>query len=253
MTLLLDVGNTRIKAARGDGEAVEFIGRADHREVPVGRALDALALPGEGVGRIVACCVAGAALRGEIAAELRRRYGVETEFVRATGEACGVTSAYPEPGRLGADRWAGLIAAHARGYEAACIVDVGSALTIDGLARGQHLGGLIIPGISMMQQALFEKTGDLRALSESPLPGGEGPFANDTREAIVRGSVMAAAGVVRFARRQYTQRYGRAPVMVMSGGDADRLLPLIDDEVVHVPHLILEGLARLAREGERVG
>jgi pantothenate kinase type III len=41
--------------------------------------------------------------------------------------------------------------------------------------------------------------------------------------------------------------------MVMSGGDADRLLPLIDDEVVHVPHLILEGLARLARDGERAG
>jgi type III pantothenate kinase len=253
MTLLLDVGNTRIKAALDGADGLEPAGRADHRGRPVRSVLDELAVPPGRVGRIVACCVAGATFRDELATELRRRYRLEAEFVRATREACGVISAYPEPARLGADRWAAVIAAHARGLEAACVVDVGSALTVDGLASGPHLGGLIIPGIGMMQQALFEKTGDLRALSESPLPGGRGPFANDTREAIVRGSVMAAAGVVRFARREYAQRYGRAPVVVLTGGDARRLLPLLDDEVVHAPHLILEGLACLAASAERVG
>ena len=253
MTLLLDVGNTRIKAALAGPDGFEPRGRADHRQIPIGQAFDALELSGEGIERIVACCVAGPALREALAVELRRRYGVETEFVRATREACGVTTAYPEPARLGADRWAALIAAHGRGLKAACVVDVGSALTVDGLANGRHLGGLIIPGIGMMQQALFEKTGDLRALSESPLPGGQGPFADDTREAIVRGSTMAAAGVVRIARREFAQRFGRGPVIVLTGGDARRLLPLLDEEIIHAPHLILEGLARLAAEYPRLG
>ena len=34
------------------------------------------------------------------------------------------------------------------------------------------------------------------------------------------------------------------------GGDADRVLALLDEDVVHVPNLILEGLARLAAAGD---
>jgi type III pantothenate kinase len=253
MMLLLDIGNTRIKAGcLRDGD-VEFVGQAEYRGVPIATVIGALGLPESGIDHIVACCVGGTDVRDDLSMALRGRYGVMTSFVRATPEACGVTNAYPEPGRLGADRWAALIGAHARGYSPACIVDAGSALTVDGLVDGQHLGGLIIPGVDMMQQALFEKTGDLRSLSEAPLPGGQALFATDTREAIVRGSLVAAASIVRGARRELAQRLGRAPTIVLMGGDADRVLALLDEDVVHVPNLILEGLARLAAAGDGAG
>jgi type III pantothenate kinase len=250
VTLLLDVGNSRIKAGLLTGESMDALGRARHRDAAMSSVIEELGLPAGGVSRILACCVAGTELRDALAMSLRERYGVMTTFIGAKREACGVLNAYPEPGRLGADRWAALIGAHARGLSPACIVDAGSALTVDGLSGGEHLGGLIIPGVEMMQQALFEKTGDLRSLSQAPLPGGQELFANDTREAIVRGSLVAAASVVREARRELARRLGRGPVVVLSGGDAERLLALLDEEVIHAPHLILEGLAQLALQEE---
>ncbi len=84
MTLLLDVGNTRIKAALDGADGLEPAGRADHRGRPVRSVLDELAVAPGRVDRIVACCVAGATFRDELATELRRRYRLEAEFVRAT-------------------------------------------------------------------------------------------------------------------------------------------------------------------------
>jgi type III pantothenate kinase len=251
--LLLDVGNTRVKAGCADSSTAEPCGYAQHRGVVMGAVLEDLDLPNRGVDRIVACCVAGDEVREGLAEALQTRFCIEAEFITATREACGVTNSYPEPRRLGADRWAALIGAQARGLDAACIVDAGSALTIDGLAGGRHLGGLIIPGAEMMQNALFEKTGDLRSLSEAPLTGGRELFANDTREAITRGAMVALASAVRHARRELAAQIGQAPTVVVAGGDAERLLALLDDEVVHAPHLILEGLAALARAHDQLG
>ena len=142
MMLLLDVGNTNIKAATTDGGRLTPIGSVEHRTVGLGPALSAgQRIPGT-VDRVVVCCVAGPSIRRELEAAIRDHFDLEAEFIVARREACGVTNAYPEAHRLGADRWAGLIGAHARGYEAACVVDAGSALTVDGLASGRHLARL---------------------------------------------------------------------------------------------------------------
>lgn len=251
MILLLDVGNTNIKAAvLRDGEMTP-VGSVQHRDVGLGPALaEADRIPGD-IMDVVVCSVAGRTIRRELDAAIRDRFLIEPEFVTATREACGVTNGYPEAARLGPDRWAGLIGAQARGYEVACIVDAGSALTVDGLVNGRHIGGLIAPGVGMMQAALFSETGNLRALSEEPLEGGMALFATDTRESIVRGTLLAAASLIHRGQEEMARQVGKAPALLISGGDAELLLPLLDESVEHVPHLTLEGLALLAREMKR--
>jgi type III pantothenate kinase len=249
MMLLLDVGNSNIKAATTEGGQLTPIGSVEHRTVGLGPALSAgQRIPGT-VDRVVVCCVAGPTIRRELEEAIRDHFDLGAEFITARREACGVTNAYPEAQRLGADRWAGLIGAHARGYEAACIVDAGSALTVDGLASGRHLGGLIAPGIGLMRAALFSETGNLRELSEEPLEGGMGLFATDTHESIVRGTILAAASLIQRSRKEMARMIGKLPSLVISGGDADRLIPLLDEHVDHHPHLTLEGLAVIAKDG----
>lgn len=246
MTLLLDVGNSRVKAGLVDAGLMTPVGAVAFRESGIGPALESLEdLPAE-ARAVVACCVAGSRTRAELAAWAAERYDLEVRFVTAGARACGVTNGYQEPGRLGADRWAAVIGAHARGVPAACVVDAGSALTIDGLVGGQHLGGLIIPGLSMMRMALFRDTGDLASLSEAPLEGGRPFFATDTHEAIVRGSLLAAGSLIRQCRREMARRVGQSPVILVTGGDAEQLLPMLDEYTEHAPWLTLEGLARLA-------
>jgi len=251
MILLLDVGNTNIKAATLDDGVMTALGSVRHRDVGLGPAVaQADRIPGK-VTEVVCCSVAGPPVRRELETVIRDLLGVEPEFIVATREACGVINAYPEAQRLGADRWAGLIGAHARGYKAACIVDAGSALTIDGLINGRHIGGLIAPGIGLMRSSLFSETGNLRVLSEEPLEGGMSMFATDTHESIVRGTLLAAASLIQRSREEMARRAGKSPDLLLSGGDADALLPLLDEYVEYLPHLTLEGLARLATEIKR--
>jgi type III pantothenate kinase len=249
MMLLLDVGNTNIKAAVMDDDRMTPIGSVEHRSLGLGPALSAGQRISGTIDRVVVCCVAGPAVRRELEAAIRSHFDLEAEFVTAQRKAFGVTNAYPEAHRLGADRWAGLIGAHARGYEAACIVDAGSALTVDGLSSGRHIGGLIAPGIGLMQAALFSETGNLRQLSEEPLEGGMGLFATDTHESIVRGTILAAASLIQRSRKEMAGLIGKLPSLVISGGDAERLIPLLDEYVDYHPHLTLEGLAVIAKDG----
>ncbi len=248
MILLLDVGNSRIGAAiLGKGEMTP-LGAIEHRGVGLGPALTEARRFPDDIDRVVVGCVAGPELRRAVAAAVQQRYSIEAEFVEAMASACGVSNSYPQPGRLGADRWADLIAAHARGYDAVCIVDAGSALTIDGLVSGQHVGGLITPGLGLMRAALLRETGNLRSLSEHPLSGGMALFATDTHEAIVRGTLLSAVSLVQRCRTELAHQVGRSPDLVVTGGDAEQLLALLESSAVHLPWLTLEGLARISAE-----
>src|SRR6202034_3800599 len=86
----------------------------------------------------------------------------EVEFITAAPEFNGLTNGYLDPSLLGADRWLALIGAWTKASGALCVVDAGTAVKVDAVdAKGQHLGGLIAPGIHMMREALMNKTSDI--------------------------------------------------------------------------------------------
>lgn len=249
MKLLLDLGNSRLKAALGAADGrLQRLGEAPHRGPGVADAL-ARALPAglpDGVTTALCANVAGEAA-GRALAEALREWGCRVEFLRAQPEAGGVRCAYPEPARLGPDRWAALLGA--RGLtEGACLVaDAGSALTLDAMAPGgQHLGGWILPGLAMMLEALETRTGNLGALRRaSPPPGVEVPFPTDTGPAMEQGVQLAAAGALLDARRRLEAACGVPARVFLAGGDAPALLAAAAG-AEHVPDLVLRGLARAA-------
>lgn len=246
MTLLLDVGNARVKAGLARAGGVLDLGHAAYREAGLGVALDGLGLPA--AGRIVAALVAGPAAAGALERWAEAR-GASLVRVRPRAEAAGVRCGYPEPARLGADRWAAL--AGARGLtEGPCIVvDAGSAITVDAMAPGGlHLGGYILPGLSMMTGSLLAGTGDLAAFSGASSDRREGDFPTDTRPAIEEAARLAAAGLVRSAQEALAQRAGVPVRVFVTGGDGPVLAPLIEAAETR-PMLVLEGLARLAPPG----
>ena len=112
--------------------------------------------------------VAGEAARVRVEAQLAR-WRVTPEWLTASAAACGVTNRYARPAQLGADRWASLVAAWRRStatdlFPPACVVvNAGTAVTIDALdADGVFRGGLILPGMRLMLQALAENTAGLK-------------------------------------------------------------------------------------------
>jgi type III pantothenate kinase len=196
---------------------------------------------------MVVSSVAGPAIEGKLAAAARR-VGVRAEFLKVPRRAAGVTVGYLEPWRLGVDRFAGLVGAHSLfpGMPV-CVVGVGTAMTIDLLDwAGRHQGGVIIPAPTLMVDTLLSKTHGIGRRARGGSAGGGGLFGRSTRAAIRQGARYAAAATIDRAVEEAQGKLKRKPLVILTGGGAKLVRPLLTSRSVGVPDLVLKGLAVLA-------
>ena len=242
MTLLVDLGNSRIKWARVDSGSLTGHGEAAWRDRGLVATVAAEWNAAPRAPRVLAASVLDEPLRAALCDWVRTRWGHEVEFVRSLPDACGVINAYPEPHRLGVDRFAALVAAHASGRRACCVVDAGTAVTIDALtSNGLHLGGLIAPGVATMRRSLLSDTRGIRAV--------EGDqrilLARETGTAVAAGTAYAVVTLVDRVVYEMQVELGEAVTCVMTGGDAPLLRPLLSVSSEWHPDLVLRGVALL--------
>lgn len=240
MRLYVDVGNTALKWRRRDGQHVEQGGETHQRHWD--QALDAPLAPGAALQAIWVASVAGADADQRIAQLMRQRTGCEPRFYYSQPSDFGITSCYPEPRRLGVDRWVAMLECWHR-YGAGIIVDCGSALTIDAVdEKGHFLGGYIVPGLGMLRNALLRDTADVH-VEQSRANLGLGRSTGEcVHNGLLRMSVAFVADVVAELR---TQLPDRARVLVTGGGSPE-LLGFFPFEFQYLPDLVLDGLERVA-------
>jgi type III pantothenate kinase len=249
--LLIDIGNTRIKWARFDGQRLGRQRAAVHsgwggedyarRVIGSGPRLD----------RILVASVAGARVDRSLVLAARRARGPAPEFVVSQRRAAGVTSGYLEPWRWGVDRFVAAIGAyHLAKGRAVCVVGVGTAMTIDLVdAAGRHRGGAIIPAPTLMVDTLLKNTDGIRRRAQGGGGGGNSLFGRSTRTALVQGSRYAAAALIdRAVGEARALVRGRSPLVVLTGGGAPSVQPLVQSTCVSVPDLVLRGLAAFSSE-----
>lgn len=237
MILALDAGNTRIKWGLWAGG---FVAQGSIATAEAERLFDALHAHVR-PDRLIGSNVAGAQVGGRIERALAP-WGGAVHWIVSTAQQCGVRSAYAVPGQLGTDRWAGLIGARARAAGDVLVVNCGTAVTIDALtADGEFLGGLILPGIELMGRALARGTAGLPEER-----GAFEPFPRSTANAIHSGALQAICGAVERMRSAFLQRGAQAGV-IMSGGAAQVVAPLLAPAPILAPNLVLEGLVEIVR------
>jgi type III pantothenate kinase len=252
VNVVIDIGNTRIKWAWADGVELQRPGSAAHSP-SVGEALRALeaALPPH-AERVLIANVAGRELGEQVRALISRRLGIAAELAATAVEQCGVRCAYADPSRLGVDRWAASIAAFRRIGGAVCVIGAGTAVTFDAVdGAGRHLGGLILAGGRLVARALLDGTNNIGATSGTAESArGLELLAWNTDDAVSRGAMLAIAAGLDRAVREVTSALGTPAPVLLTGGDADVLRPWLETAVQLEPHLVLEGLASMASEGD---
>jgi len=242
MILLLDIGNTRIKWARLEAGAMGRMDGRVHADEQLQQALFA-AFEGPAPERVVACNVAGPLVGKALSEFCAERYSLNPEFLISGSERCGVKNGYADPVRLGADRWAGVIGAYTKFGGPICVVDAGTAITVDAVdAQGNHKGGLIAPGPQTMRRALADATAGLGNLGEGQLA----LLCKDTRSAIWSGGWHTAAGFLERMHMLVGRELGPATQFVLAGGDGPRLAELLPGKFISCPELVLLGLAQVA-------
>ena len=244
MILLADVGTSRIKWVTHEGEEFRSRGQASHGEAEwaklAARQWGGLPRP----ARILIVSVAGPEVRSALADWVGQNWAIEAEFVVSTVAACGIRNSYAEPERLGADRWVAMIAARVLTRQTCYVVDCGTALTIDALAAdGQHLGGVIVPGMRLMREALYRETQQI-------LPEGGDPrlFGKNTRDCVWGGAAHAVAAAIDGITERM-MAVGGLGVRVLTGGDAEAVSPYLLGQYRLEPDLIFHGLRVIAEQG----
>ena len=237
--LQLDVGNSGAKWRLLEHGGVTARGTY-RRDDPTSR--DALLNCTQQLQQVWVSSVAEAAAQAELTRLLFERWGVAPWYASSRARTGDLHNSYARPERMGVDRWLAMLAARQRARERACVVDAGSALTIDLIsASGQHEGGYIIPGPQLMERSLLLDTDRVRFAGETVgaalVPG------SSTATAVRHGIALAQAGAVSLA----LDRAGEpAPRVFFFGGAGATLQQLLGRGGELVPDLVFEGLEVLA-------
>ncbi|MGZ5076295.1 MAG: type III pantothenate kinase [Methylobacter sp.] len=235
MNLLIDMGNTRLKWALTT--AGQIMAGSPLLNSRINR--NELVKLWKGIyrpRRIAISCV-GASHLLELVQSIARELWLDVDIilVKPQAQAFGVVNAYQQPDKLGVDRWLALVAAWQKFQSAACIVDCGTAITVDVInADGRHQGGLISPGLTLMKQALSQGTEALPVSTTSHAFG----LVNDTEAAIYSGTLASAAGLV----EHVLAKQPAAMRLILTGGDAALIAGQLDVAAIIDPDLVLRGL-----------
>lgn len=201
---------------------------------------------------VLVASVAAEESEKQLAADIRRQWSLEPWFARSEQEALGLRNSYANPGKMGVDRWLAMLAAWHPRRERVCVVDAGSALTIDIVAaNGQHEGGYILPGTALMQHVLLHRTQRVRfdeAIVPTLLPG------VSTAEAVSHGAALAQCGAIQLALSVAAAGGAPRPGLVISGGGGEAIVALLQEASDFRRDLVFDGLAlaAIARAGNIV-
>ena len=238
LCLQLDVGNSSAKWRLVRDGAVVTRGayRTDDTD-----SLAALLACADHLDDVWVSSVAGPEQESALQALVTERWTVEPWFARTAAATGDLRNSYAEPVRMGVDRWLAMLGARDRNSGRLCVVDAGSALTIDLVsAAGEHEGGYIIPGPELMERALLLDTDRVRFSEDADYTLAPG---TSTAEAVRHGIALAQAGAVSIALEQVT---GDAPALLFCGGGGEDLMRLLNRGGHWTPELVFEGLEVMA-------
>jgi len=236
---LFDLGNSRLKYAPllADGEfgQVQALTHGGNAHM-----LETALLP---AGRIACVASVSTPLGAVLLQRLSQRFE-RIQIARTLPRWDRLQIAYRDPTQFGVDRFLALLAAWQCARNAALVVGVGTALTIDLMdAQGRHRGGRIAPSPTLMRDALHARAPQL------PREGGRfNEFAIDSADALASGCMGAALALIERSRQRGADLLGMSAPLWLHGGGANALAADLPDARL-APALVLRGLAHWARIG----
>ena len=166
--LVIDAGNTNTVLGLYEGESLRALWRlatsrartADEYGVVIHYLFSLEKLATSNVSGIMIASVVPPL--NFVLAEMAKKYFKMEAEVLGPGTRTGMAILVDTPQEVGADRIADAVAAFEK-YGGPCIViDFGTAITFDCVSqKGEYSGGVIMPGIGITAEALFQRTAKL--------------------------------------------------------------------------------------------
>ncbi|MGB0459437.1 MAG: type III pantothenate kinase [Porticoccaceae bacterium] len=233
MVLSIDAGNSRIKWRLTNKGQILAEGAQLTPKSFEGETLNLSEIQSPSEIRIAN--VAGDKVLNWLQQQLLEQFAAPIGLAQVTSTIGELSCAYEDPQSLGIDRWLAMAAAYYHYDEPLMVIDAGSAITMDIIGPGgQHVGGYIAPGLTLMHDALWKNTSDVRVVGSGSeelwLPG------KNTQQAVNRGCLLAAVSTIESLAAQFPVR------IVITGGDAKILMQAMSLSADNHANLVLDGL-----------
>ena len=245
MLLAVDTGNTQTVLGLFDGAGLVSHWRmstnpdrtSDEHALVISQLLDLEGIPDDAVTGIAISSTVPS-VTATLRTMTERWFPVPT-VVLEPGVRSGVAILADNPKEVGPDRIANTVAVVSLFGGPAVVVDFGTSTNFDVVsARGEYLGGAIVPGIEISLDALFARAA---ALHRVELVEPRSVIGRTTVECIQSGALYGYTDLVDGMCRRIEAEIGECTV-VATGGLSGLISPLSDTIDHHEPWLTLHGL-----------
>lgn len=246
MLLVIDIGNTNTVLGLFDDDTLVVHWRiasqrhrtADEYGIMIKEFFLLNNIGVKGVRDVIISCVVPTLL--PVLEEMSNKYFKSSPVIVGSNSKTGLSILYDNPKDVGADRIANAVAGYQKFGGPLIIVDFGTAITFDVVSKkGEYLGGLIFPGISISMEALYNKAAKLSRVKLT-LP--ERIIGKNTEESIRGGAVYGYAGLVDNVVKKIQKETGHKTRVISTGGDANLIAKYSSVIQENCPLLTLEGL-----------
>ena len=157
-----------------------------------------------------------------------------------SGVRTGLNLRVDQPRALGNDLVANAVCALSRGSLPCVVVDLGTATTFTVLdASGTLIGYSITAGMSVALAALKQSAAQLPTV-QSAAP--EKVIGRNTIAAMQSGAVYGTAAMIDGMVARIAQELDAAPTVLLTGGAAETVSPLLCTAHTYLPYVTLRGL-----------
>ena len=250
--LVLDAGHSRLKVGVFEAGELTYTRRIglDQTADWQGTVEEAWRRVADKGGAEVAGCASNPTIIAGVETAVRAATGQSVQWVgvgRDIAPPNKIATTHPE--KTGIDRVLNVAAAHEQLGKACCVVDAGSAITVDFCDDdGTFLGGVIAPGAAAQFAALHRVAPHL---PEPKLTYTTDAYGVDTESAVNAGVFHGLRGLVRATVEAFALSQSTWPETIATGGDAATLFG--DDPaggLIHAvsPDLLFYGIAHAFAE-----
>lgn len=231
-TLLIDIGNTRIKYVLANANEMAVDIHACDSPIELTEHI-------KKTQQIIVSSVGNPTYVEEIKM-LCKKLRTACRLIETQAENFGIQCAYEHFKTLGVDRWLAILAARSITELPVAVLDLGTANTCDIVEGHQHMGGWIAPGLSVMRESLLNNTQQVFADDKKPM---ELVLGKNTQDCVSLGCLASHLGFITIAEQYMSAKYEHYRIVITGGAQNFSRKSKNSHHIFH-SNLVLKGLSR---------
>lgn len=237
----VDIGNTKTKISFVKNDVYTF-GSSILNSKLMNKEVIGFGVNFECLDKVYIACVAKKNVLNFVVDYFVEEQGVKPVLLKTKRECLGLVNGYSDFSQLGIDRWLAMLAVSEE-CKSYIVISSGTAITVDVVVDCRHQGGFIVPGLVLMQSAIFSNTAIID--TDSSVCQDHGFLPNNTQNGVVGGTLYMAGSFINSIINDVMSETGVKINVFASGGDFSTIQPLINHDVTVVEDLVIQGMIKL--------